>query len=265
MNLSWIPNTLSLGNLFLGFLSVILSIIMVSQSNDLSGQEAHPYIKYIALCILGAGVLDVLDGRIARSIKHDNPIGKELDSLADLASFGIAPGIMFYVLFFAPNPYYASPFQDYKIVGAVIAFLFPVFGALRLAKFNITETPGYFIGIPSPIAGGGCALLLTFNELPAIFDPLKDITADPITFTLPWQLALAIFVFYAILMYSRFVYQKTSPSFMNFSKRNSLLRNVISVIFLASLVVFFKFFLFFSALYYTLKPILSFRRAPSNT
>ncbi len=258
MKLSWIPNSLSLGNLFFGFISIILSSIASSNHHEL--------YKYSAICILVAAVLDILDGRIARKLNQNNPMGKELDSLADLITFGLAPGFMFFTLFIGPHPYYqdspfASPSVSAYMIGGIIAFMFPLTGALRLAKFNVTESKGFFIGIPSPIAGGTCVIILTFNDLPTLFNYIIPIPDIP---RLPWWGALAVFVFYAALMVSKFIFPKTSPNFMDFSKSNSIYKNLFSGLYLLGLILFFKYFLVVYTLYYTFIPIFTFKRKPMS-
>lgn len=244
MDLTWIPNSLSLGNLFFGFLSIIYSYRAVTQ------QDPEFYVS-ATFFILIATILDIFDGRAARKINRPNPIGKELDSLADLVTFGLAPGVMFYTMLFSEHPLYPSPIQDFKTLGAFISFLFPFFGAVRLAKFNIAESRNYFIGIPSPIAGGSCVLILTFDQIPNLIN-------INFNFSFHWIFPLIIFVFFAVLMNSKFVYPKSPPNFMNFSKKNSLLRNALSVVFLVCLVLFFKFFLMLYTLFYSLKPIFTY-------
>ncbi len=251
MNLKWVPNSLSLGNLFLGFLSIIFS--------SMGSYKGKGYFVYATIFILIASVFDVLDGRIARKMNHHSPLGKDLDSLADLVSFGLAPGIMFFMMFFGEKPLYSFPLEYNPvlntIVGVLISFLFPLFGALRLAKFNVTEYKGFFMGLPSPIAGGSCALLLVFNYLPNIIE-------IPVKLPEHWLFSTIIFVFFAFLMISKFVFPKKSPSFMNFSKDFPLTKNLLSLVFLITLIIFFKFFLLISTIYYTFKPIILFQRKP---
>jgi len=115
-----IANTLTLLNLLFGIISIYFSI----NNNFL----------YASISILLAVMMDFLDGRIARILKSESTIGKELDSLCDLVSFGVAPAIMIYMLFREP-------------ITAILAGLLVLGGAYRLARFNITKTVG-FEGIP---------------------------------------------------------------------------------------------------------------------
>ena len=95
------------------------------------------YFNYACIAICAAAVFDFMDGAVARLLKAYSPLGKELDSLSDLISFGVAPAAMVYLLLPEPASY--------------CALAIPVCGALRLAKFNIdTRQVNGFIGLPIP-------------------------------------------------------------------------------------------------------------------
>jgi len=102
-----------------------------------------------AYFILAAAVFDFFDGFAARWLKAYSEIGKQLDSLADMVSFGVAPASIMYMMIF-----YATRNHDLYIIGylvAVSAYIIAVFSALRLAKFNIdTRQTDSFIGLPTP-------------------------------------------------------------------------------------------------------------------
>ncbi|MBQ8422754.1 MAG: CDP-diacylglycerol--serine O-phosphatidyltransferase [Coprobacter sp.] len=129
---SYIPNTITCGNLLSGCMAVIFTF--------------QDRFDVAALFILLAAICDFLDGLAARVLKAYSPMGKELDSLADLVSFGIAPGMMVWSLLdgFTLFPYW---FKELSY----IALLIPVAGALRLAKFNTdTRQTTSFRGLPIP-------------------------------------------------------------------------------------------------------------------
>jgi CDP-diacylglycerol--serine O-phosphatidyltransferase len=114
--------------------------------------------------IVFASILDALDGRIARLIKGTTEFGKELDSLTDFVSFGIAPAFILYFW----------ELKNYGKVGWAITLIFSVCCVLRLARFNLTKIAeeaewklNYFEGVPSP-AGAGLALLPLVYELSAL-------------------------------------------------------------------------------------------------
>jgi CDP-diacylglycerol--serine O-phosphatidyltransferase len=126
-----IPNMLTSANLVLGCLAII------------SALDGHLY--QAGYFIIAAGVLDFFDGFVARALHAQSEMGKQLDSLADVVSFGVAPGMIFFIFSgtclgnegFCITPY--------------ISFIIPVFSALRLAKFNLdTRQTNQFIGLPTP-------------------------------------------------------------------------------------------------------------------
>lgn len=138
-----IPNLFTLGNLLCGFLSLHFSMI-----GDL---------RNAAILVFIAIMLDAVDGRIARILGVSNDLGKQLDSLADIVSFGVAPA---YLVFHT----YLSGFG---IAGLLLTAIFPLLGAYRLARFNITQTKEslhYFTGIPITLAGAIVTFLTLFNQ-----------------------------------------------------------------------------------------------------
>jgi len=142
-----IPSLFTIGNLFLG----IVAIILVFNGNP----------AMAVMMIIIAMLLDGVDGRVARALNAQSEFGKELDSLSDVVSFGAAPAFIMYV----------AAFQDiYQPAAWIITALFPICGALRLARFNVvTSNSGYFIGLPIPAAGGVLATLALFtNDIPVV-------------------------------------------------------------------------------------------------
>ncbi|MGB4774576.1 MAG: CDP-diacylglycerol--serine O-phosphatidyltransferase [Daejeonella sp.] len=127
-----IPNSITCLNLFSGCLGIVYAF--------------QGKLTYAAYAIIIAAVFDFFDGMLARLLKAYSPIGKELDSLADVVSFGVLPGVIVYHLFLqAPQLEPVSPLLNFS------AFIITVFSALRLAKFNIdTRQTENFIGLPTP-------------------------------------------------------------------------------------------------------------------
>ena len=153
-----LPNLMTAGNLFCGF-AATLKIVQgaLLQGTDAAAAAAlfHTAIWYI----LGACIFDLLDGRLARLGGQDSPFGREFDSLADTVSFGLAPALMVYRIVLV----------DFPRVGWVVAFVYLLCGALRLARFNCIAaagTPGKadknFRGFPIPAAAGLIASLTLF-------------------------------------------------------------------------------------------------------
>jgi CDP-diacylglycerol---serine O-phosphatidyltransferase len=141
-----LPSLFTTGNLFLGFWAII---------KTLEGRfvEAAPLIG-------GAIVLDMLDGRIARLTGTSSEFGGELDSLADVISFGVAPALLAYRWSFGVIPR----------IGWLTAFFFLVCGTLRLARFNVQSHADsrYFVGLPIPAAAGQIATLAFFAPEPVL-------------------------------------------------------------------------------------------------
>ena len=134
LRMKHVPNIITCLNLFSGCLSCIMSL------------EYHNYFGAFLFVVLAA-VFDFLDGFSARLLKAFSPIGGELDSLADIVSFGLAPG--FVVFSFLNTVSAGTPFEASFLPYA--AFLIPVFSALRLAKFNIDDRQkDSFLGLPVP-------------------------------------------------------------------------------------------------------------------
>jgi CDP-diacylglycerol--serine O-phosphatidyltransferase len=134
-----LPALFTLGNLLCGFFCII--------------EAARGHFQHAALLIVAAGILDALDGRIARMTGTASAFGVQLDSLADIVSFGLAPSLLAY--------YWALvPFRRW---GWMVAFLFVVCAATRLARFNIQVAAvdkRYFVGLSSPAAAGLVAMLV---------------------------------------------------------------------------------------------------------
>ena len=127
-----IPNAITLLNLFLGSIAVVLILER----------------EYVLACWLlaGAGLADFLDGAVARMLGVKSELGGQLDSLADMVSFGLVPGLMYFQLLRE-----SFGFSLNSILPAAPAFLVTVFSALRLAKFNLdTRQQEGFIGLPTP-------------------------------------------------------------------------------------------------------------------
>jgi CDP-diacylglycerol---serine O-phosphatidyltransferase len=137
-----LPSMFTVGNLFLG----IISIIVAFQGN----------FDWAALLVIIGMLLDGLDGRVARMLNAQSEFGKELDSLSDVISFGVAPAFIMY----------GVVLHEMGWVGTVITAIFPICGALRLARFNVaTGSPNYFIGLPITAAGGVLATLALYHDL----------------------------------------------------------------------------------------------------
>lgn len=164
-----LPTAFTAGNIFLGFIAILRSI---------QGARAvgHPEVaassfSFAAQTIGLALVLDGLDGRIARLTNTTSDFGREMDSLSDVVSFGLAPAVLAYcwgVLFLNTD---LPVLHDHLTrVAKMIAFLFLLCGSARLARFNVTKHPmpknpgrpnrKYFVGLPIPAAAGLLAAIV---------------------------------------------------------------------------------------------------------
>lgn len=154
-----IPNFFTLLNLIFGCIAIVY-ILQVGQSivilNDQTGAYDPFFPEKLAwggLFIFLAAVVDFLDGFVARLFKATSKMGEQLDSLSDLVSFGVAPGMILYQLF---RLSYAKEENglDVSFIALLPAFIFTAAGAWRLAKFNIsTDQTNSFRGVPIPAAG----------------------------------------------------------------------------------------------------------------
>ncbi len=154
-----LPNICTLANLFFGCTAITFILNAPAFLNTITGEDYFPVIGleqmyYGSLFIALAALMDVLDGFAARSLKVNSLIGKDLDSLADVVSFGVAPSmILFKLLWFA---YMSEPGAlDAPMLATTPAFLIACFGALRLATFNQTsgKQQNHFVGMPIPAVG----------------------------------------------------------------------------------------------------------------
>jgi CDP-diacylglycerol---serine O-phosphatidyltransferase len=145
MHIYVLPNLVTTGNLFFGFFAIIQSF-------------KGDFMK-AAYAIVAAAVFDLMDGRLARLTRSTSKFGAEYDSLCDLVSFGVAPGVMLFMW----------ALQPFGRLGWIACFIYVACGALRLARFNVQATvieKAYFQGLPIPMAAGIVAsAVLALNDL----------------------------------------------------------------------------------------------------
>lgn len=192
-----LPNLLTTASLMLGFYSITMSF-----GAFISPKEGVEYFVRAAWAIFAAGIFDGLDGRVARLTKTTSEFGMQYDSLSDLVSFGLAPAALIY------NFALRWGWSDYRGTGLgwVVAFLFVVCGALRLARFNVTTDKlpeGVFQGLSIPAA----AMVMVFSVL--LFQESGWVTKYGAAVTY-WPFLIAMTAA-AFLMVSRFYY----PNFKN--------------------------------------------------
>lgn len=148
-----LPNLVTLTSVFCGFYAIVLSATATDDSD----------FYRAALLIVFAMFFDMLDGRVARATKTQSAFGLQLDSLADLVSFGAAPALLIY----------SWTLDRLDLLGLFAAFAFVACGAIRLARFNVlsmdasgapTVPPKYIVGLPIPGAAGILVSLVVANN-----------------------------------------------------------------------------------------------------
>lgn len=171
-----LPSAFTLGNLFLGVYAMVLA--------------TRGEFQTAGWCIVVAALLDMMDGRIARFTSTGSRFGAELDSLVDAISFGVAPGLVIYQLFFIGQSW-----------SWVLSFLYICGAVIRLARFNIEQggrAKRHFHGLPSPTAGMILATIYPFFNAPGVADVVGGLPSA--------QVAGLIMIVLALLMLSHVPY-----------------------------------------------------------
>lgn len=170
----FLPNLMTAGNLFCGFGAVIncIQARLIADHGEYAlahaNETARQHYTWAVWLILAAVVFDSLDGRLARLGGRTSLFGAEFDSLADVVSFGVAPALMVFFLILAPTAQY----QWFREFGWLVAFIYLLCAAVRLARFNVITNPLLkratpdsttdFLGLPVPAAAGAVASLVLF-------------------------------------------------------------------------------------------------------
>jgi CDP-diacylglycerol--serine O-phosphatidyltransferase len=215
LKIYFLPNLMTAGNLFCGF--VALTKIVEAEP----GAQFNSIIRHALFFILMACIFDLLDGRVARMGGSESPFGREFDSLADLISFGVAPAFLVHRIVLK------EVFQSHPEIGWFIASIYLICGALRLARFNClsamsgTGGGGEFLGFPIPAAAGLVASLTLFLMW---YDEKGFATGQ-------WRIALPIIlIFLSMMMVSEVKY----PSFKKLDLRAT---RPFTVLVIAALIV----------------------------
>jgi len=207
-----LPSAFTLGNLFFG-----IHAIVAATRGDLA---------WAGWSIIFAGILDMLDGRIARFTRTGSRFGAELDSLVDAVSFGVAPGYIMYQIYFSDTQW--SWTLSYVYITAVV---------VRLARFNIEqggEAKRYFHGLPSPAAGMLLASFYPFSRTPFFEEYLAG---------MPWpQITGVSVVLIGVLLVSHIPYAKVPRIGLRTARGIATTVFVIACIFAAVIIPQYFFF-----------------------
>jgi CDP-diacylglycerol--serine O-phosphatidyltransferase len=208
----FLPNLMTAGNLFCGFAAVIKCIQarLLTDAGEYATLHANQswmtLYTHAVWLILAAVIFDSLDGRLARMGGRTSLFGAEFDSLADVVSFGVTPALMVFFLILAPR----GDYQWFREFGWMIAFVYLLCGAVRLARFNVITNPLLhraeadshkdFVGLPIPAAAGTVAsLVLLLLNMAANAKELRQLTL-----ALPLILILVSFLMVSTVRYPSF-------------------------------------------------------------
>jgi len=225
-NMKQIPNLFTLLNLFLGTTAIIF-ILQTGQTIAFINNEGYTMvdlpekITWGAILIFCAAIVDFFDGFLARLFKATSPMGKQLDSLSDVVSFGVAPGLIIYQLL---RISYAQEENglDISIAFLLPALIIPCAAAWRLAKFNLDESQQYsFKGLPTPAAGLFVASLPLILKFPPDLINITDYIINK------WILYLII-ILLSFIMVSNLPLM--SFKFKDFGLKNNLPKYVLIII-----------------------------------
>lgn len=230
-----LPNLMTAGNLFCGFVAVIKCIqARMATGGEFAFHTPSELYTQAVWFILGAVLFDSLDGRLARMGGRESLFGAEFDSLADVVSFGVAPALMVFFLILSPT----QGIEWFRQIGWLVGFFYLLCAAMRLARFNVITNPLLnraqkesskdFVGLPVPAAAGTVASLVLF--LLRLSDNNRDLGR--------WALTLPLLMMLiAILMITTIRY----PSFKQIDwQTRTRLRTFVLVFILIGCVVEFQ-------------------------
>jgi CDP-diacylglycerol--serine O-phosphatidyltransferase len=174
-----LPSIFTAGNIAIGFYCILQAV----HGSQLAEPLNQAYFDRAALAIAFAIVFDGLDGRIARMTNTASEFGRELDSLADVITFGVAPSLLAYLWGVRQVAETSYPLLHDRLLqfGVVVCFLFLICGACRLARFNISVNPQprnpgradrkYFVGMPIPAGAGVIGAVIHFEGGSPVYNP----------------------------------------------------------------------------------------------
>ncbi|MDQ3208674.1 MAG: CDP-diacylglycerol--serine O-phosphatidyltransferase [Gemmatimonadales bacterium] len=215
------PSAFTLGNLFFGFWAIVSAF--------------NGNFRWAGWFIVFAGILDMLDGRVARLSGTGTRFGAELDSLVDVISFGVAPALLMYFLDFSNAGRFAW----------ILCYIYVVAVALRLARFNVLSAgkppSGWFTGLPSPAAGMTLAVYYPFSQT-------NWYRASLAYLDLQHEGLVVLMLLLAVLMVSNVKYPKFPP--IGVRSRKGVFGLIVHVVILLGGLIFPEYFLFPLGLFY---------------
>jgi CDP-diacylglycerol--serine O-phosphatidyltransferase len=220
LKIYFLPNLLTAGNLFCGFVALTKIVEADPMSDEYFGQ-----IKLALAFILLACIFDLLDGRAARWGGADSPFGREFDSLADLISFGAAPAFLVHRIVLR------DVFVNHPEIGWFIASIYLICGAFRLARFNVLSLQAGgsgkdFLGFPIPSA----AALVASLTLLMMWIEEKDFSVGYLRYVLP---VLMLFLSWMMVSHVRY------PSFKSLDLRatRTFTKTLVAILFVGCVLV----------------------------
>jgi len=215
------PSAFTLGNLFFGFWAIVSAF--------------NGNFRWAGWFIVFAGILDMLDGRVARLSGTGTRFGAELDSLVDVISFGVAPALLMYFLDFSNAGRFAW----------ILCYIYVVAVALRLARFNVLSagkpSSGWFTGLPSPAAGMTLAVYYPFSQT-------NWYRASLAYLDLQHEGLVVLMLLLAVLMVSNVKYPKFPP--IGVRSRKGIFGLIVHVVILLGGLFAPEYFLFPLGLFY---------------
>jgi CDP-diacylglycerol---serine O-phosphatidyltransferase len=215
------PSAFTLGNLFFGFWAIVSAF--------------NGNFRWAGWFIVFAGILDMLDGRVARLSGTGTRFGAELDSLVDVISFGVAPALLMYFLDFSNAGRFAW----------ILCYIYVVAVALRLARFNVLSagkpSSGWFTGLPSPAAGMTLAVYYPFSQT-------NWYRASLAYLDLQHEGLVVLMLLLAVLMVSNVKYPKFPP--IGVRSRKGIFGLIVHVVILLGGLIVPEYFLFPLGLFY---------------
>jgi CDP-diacylglycerol---serine O-phosphatidyltransferase len=237
-----IPSGFTAANIGCGFYAVMSALRgfqLIGTGVEADLVRSATYLDYSAIAIGAAVVFDMLDGRIARLTKTTTEIGIQLDSIADVVTFGLAPAVLAYVWGYGASLEEGSAIHR---LAWFLSFMYLMCGAFRLARFNVQSTrprllaegtvkvdKKSFVGLPIPVAGGLIAAIVHFTPRPLVYYGPERAEA--------YSIMLMVLVgFLSVLMVSTLRFS----SFKEVGTRSRSMRTVIIVVGFAMLVVLYS-------------------------